>query len=248
MDDTQRRRFDALMQENCGEKLIQDLYGISRSDDTSFFLRYLVWGQRLGVRPVDTSGRINRHMFETFLQRMKLVPVRLAGARSGMTEVAFRKTMEILAIQGITDAEFEATKCVVSEGFVRDLSNQFKALQFRTFGSHDDYCRRLQQALADEFKIEVEPLYCVTSQKLGENPADFAYEFDAITLDPIGLRYQVWLDTKKPMNLRPDVCSLWFYVREETALKQYLPFDEPPHQLDSKNEINLRESLMKAAG
>ena len=58
--------------------------------------------------------------------------------------------------------------------------------------------------------------------------------FDAITLEPVGLRYQVWLETRKPVNLRPDVCSLKFYAAHENELKEYVMKGSEPDDIDPR--------------
>jgi hypothetical protein len=58
--------------------------------------------------------------------------------------------------------------------------------------------------------------------------------FDAITMDPVGLRYQVWLDTQKPVNLAPDVCSLKFYAKNEADLRPYVMKGGEPEDIDAK--------------
>ena len=65
-------------------------------------------------------------------------------------------------------------------------------------------------------------------------PPDMAAAFDAITLEPVGLRYQVWLETKKPANLRPDVCSLKFYAQHEAELADYVMQGGEPRHIDDR--------------
>jgi len=51
---------------------------------------------------------------------------------------------------------------------------------------------------------------------------DYARDWDAITLEPVSLQYQVWLDLGKPINLRPDCCSTLFYAQERDVLHDYV--------------------------
>lgn len=80
-------------------------------------------------------------------------------------------------------------------------------------------CIALHVAIASDLDIYFTPVSCITSEVLDPEGPDLAVAFDAITMDPVGLRYQVWLDTKKPVNLAPDVWSLKFYAQNEADLR-----------------------------
>ena len=67
--------------------------------------------------------------------------------------------------------------------------------------------------------ITVTPVHCLTSQVIGETPPDFAHDFDSITNEPMGISFQLWLETEKPIQLRPDSCSWITYIRFEDVLK-----------------------------
>jgi hypothetical protein len=51
---------------------------------------------------------------------------------------------------------------------------------------------------------------------------------------PVGLRYQVWLETGKPVSLRPDVCSLVFYAKNETELRAHVMKGSEPERIDER--------------
>ena len=90
------------------------------------------------------------------------------------------------------------------------LFRAFSLLRNKVFASRAGMCIAFHAAIASDLKIDVTPVYCVTSAVLEPEAPDIAVAFDAITMDPVGLRYQVWLDTKKPVSLAADVCSLKF--------------------------------------
>jgi hypothetical protein len=95
-------------------------------------------------------------------------------------------------------------------------------------------CRALHDAIRTELDVKVEPLLCVTSRILDPEEPDVAAAFDAITLDPVGLRYQVWLNTDKPVNLRADVCSLKFYAQHERELRKRILQGSQPNRIDER--------------
>ncbi|HEY5957898.1 MAG TPA: hypothetical protein VIV60_15150, partial [Polyangiaceae bacterium] len=122
----------------------------------------------------------------------------------------------------------------VREREASQLSRAFSSLHRRTFSNHSAKCRALHEAIRNELALAVEPLFCVTSQVLEPDDPDMAAAFDAITLDPVGNRYQVWLDTKKPINLRADVCSLKFYAQNESELRDYVIKGSEPDRIDDR--------------
>lgn len=114
------------------------------------------------------------------------------------------------------------------------LFRAFASLRHKTFSDHSLKCRALHATIRAELHIEVEPVRCVTSILLDPTEPDMAAAFDAITLEPVGLRYQVWLDADKPVNLRPDVCSLSFHAKHEAELRAYVMKGSEPGSIDER--------------
>lgn len=140
-----------------------------------------------------------------------------------MKRESFDEVLDIMqekSIIAINNLDFfEQT---IDETFIREFNRHFPSLQFRIFSDHNDFCICLHEAIMEDLGVKVTSIRCVTSEALGENPAVFAHDYDAVTLDPIGIRYQVWLDFKKPMNLRPDACSLKLYAEQKDILRPYV--------------------------
>ncbi len=207
-------------------QVIELLHGIQREDD-ALWGAFRAWSLSLRrskevMRPDDF---INRHLFETFLQRSALLPIRLAAARLGMETDSFIELIDTLETKGRIKKETELLSSqIVSESFVRSISDLFPDLKHQVFSNYNRYCTILHRAIKKDLKINIRGLYCVTSRAIEENPGnwDFAYEFDCLNGDPVGLRYQVWLDTKKPINLRPDVCSILLFKDHIKDLKPLL--------------------------
>jgi hypothetical protein len=81
--------------------------------------------------------------------------------------------------------------------------------------------------------MTVEAKYCTSSVYLKKRDAnlldvntherpDFAYHFDCITFEPIGIRLSVALNFGKPMYLEPDMCGTTFYRKNRKSLGRYL--------------------------
>lgn len=201
-------------------EVIELLHGTKR-DDAQLWGAFQAWSLRLRrPREVLRPSEVNRHTFESYLQQSRLLPEKTAAVRVGMSIDSFQNVLATLDEKGIIVVNTrDFSQQVVTESLIREFHNIFPALQNRTFGDHDDFCSRLHAAINDDLGIQVEPVYCETSEALGQEPADFAYDYDCFTGKPIGLRYQVWLDFKKPINLRPDACSMKLYVEKEDQLK-----------------------------
>ena len=201
-------------------EVIEKLHGISKVDLLGWG-GFKAWSQRLRrPREVMRPNEVNRHEFESYLQHSWLLPMKAAAVRLGMTAESFQDTLAVLDESDtiiLNTRDFPPQ--VVNESLIRHFHEPFPDLQNRIFGDHNDYCSRLHQAISKDLDIEVAPLYCETSQHLRQDPVDYAYDYDCFTDSPIGLRYQVWLDFKKPINLRPDACSLKFYIEHEAELK-----------------------------
>lgn len=207
--------------------MLQERYGLRLLNDAALMGAFRFWGARLGLRrPLEKQGgaQIDHYALETFFQNYRFLPKRWAAARLGMQEESLDDVIRVFLRDDPLFLRQEVSSNVVSEDFVDRITHYFAPLSNRIFGDHNDMCTRLHKVLHDEtaFGIEVQPLYCVTSEALGEHPPDFAWEFDAITREPIGLRYSVWLNVGKPMNLRPDACSLRFYARERETIEPLL--------------------------
>jgi hypothetical protein len=228
----ERRRLAALKEPYFDEQMLHERYGFRLLNDTALSGAFRLWGSRIRWRrPLFNQGgaHVDHYALETFFQGARLLPKRWAAARLGMEEESLEDVMGVFRSEDPILLREPTSPNVVSEDFLDRITRYFPELANTIFADHDDMCSQVHEVLrtAEPFKIEVKPLLCVTSEALNEDPPNFAWEFDAITLDPIGLRYNVWLNLGKPMNLRPDACSLRFYAREREALEPFM-MGSPP--------------------
>ncbi len=244
----QSDRLERLQRDFCPASLVVDLYGVDLLRNAALWKRYQSWLLRTRARAfagAETPERVNRHWLEIFLQRERVVPTHLAAARQGIDRSSFDSVYAGLQAKGLEDLEHDRDDDIVSEAYLRNLSDAFDATRGRVFGDHSDHCQRLHDAIAVDLKFEVSPRLCATAFLLGERR--FAYDFDAITLDPTSLGYRVLLDTGKPMSLAPDCCGLVTYVRNEGRLRPLLLAGPEPRQLDPDDRTDLRTRLAEAA-
>ncbi len=228
MNSDEQKRFAALKHAWCGEWLIRELYGLKYADDKRLSGFFRTWASRfrrgrMVERLENGQLQVDRHELETFFQLNGVVPRKWAAVELGMTEKSFDEVIEALIgdYALISKSSNISPQLVVHEEATH-LYKHFPDLEHKVFSSHFAMCKALHASMRNRYQIEVEVLHCVTSSQLTTDDPDLASAFDAITLDPVGLRYEVWLDFHKPVNLRPDCCSTKFYVQNEAVLKPFV--------------------------
>ena len=226
MTSDQERRFSLLQTEWCDERFIHELYGIELGKEPKFLKHFQTWVEQRKAVAVRTDGAIHRYRFETFLQTLKLLTKKWGSLCLGMTVASLEELLKKLNATGLVFAYYPSTDptAFVGEKIDHDILELFEEFRFRTFSDHNDFCRRLHQAIEEKYKLRVEAEFDTTCKYLftDKNRWDYAHDWDAITLEPVSLQYQVWLDLGKPMNLRPDCVSAVFYVQEMERLKGYV--------------------------
>jgi len=214
-------RLDLFRRRNWSYDEIADWYGVELwSPSDPFLAQFIAW-ERRSKRVIPDPGGINRTQFELFLQSRQLTTERSAAVQLAMTEESFRLTLEAARQQGFlsaTEADGEFPR-IYRTDLISGLYKRFPALQHITFSSHSSFVKRLHKQIKDDLGVEVTPLLCVTSKALGEDPVAYAHDQDIITKEPMSIGYQVWLETDKPIQIRPDSCSWVTYIRFELVLK-----------------------------
>jgi hypothetical protein len=222
----------------CGADFVADLLGINITADLRLVAAFRAWSSRFRGEPEVERGtargpEVHRHALETFLVQNGLISWKWAAVYLGMSTDQMKEVVDRLEGSGApTQIASQVSDQVVRQREAAQLFRAFPSLRHRTFSNHNRMCQALHEAIHEELKLVVEPVFCVTSAILEPEEPDVAAAFDAITLDPVGLRYQVWLETKKPVNLRPDVCSLAFYARNEDALRDHVMKGSEPEDID----------------
>jgi hypothetical protein len=193
---------------------------------------FIRWG-RLQRRPreVIRGDQVSRFALESYFQQRKVLPTKWAAARLGMTEASLQDAIAALEVSGRVDKVRDSSEHLVPEDMDRIFVGALPPLQNRTFGKHDDFCKRLHEAISNELgphlPTSIEPLHCITARRIQPGNPDFAYAFCVVTDAPIGLRYRIWLDFGKPLNLTPDMCSFIAYFENRELLRPYLMQQEP---------------------
>ncbi|TMQ02391.1 MAG: hypothetical protein E6J91_52235 [Deltaproteobacteria bacterium] len=242
MEPRYEARLKALMSPWCSTELVFDLLGSDLDVRAEPRLIGLVrsWAARFRsddsvVRQTTSGLEAHRHAFETFLVQNGLVSWKWAAIYYGLETNVLKTIVDHLEGRGDpVQVHSGVSEQLVRQREAASLFRFFPSLRNKVFASHDGMCIAFHSAVASDLNINFTPISCVTSAVLEPESPEVAVAFDAITMDPVGLRYQVWLDTKKPVNLAPDVCSLKFYARHETELRPYVMKGGEPENIDDK--------------
>lgn len=210
---------------------IEQHYGI-RFPAQQLVGTFLAWGRYRPVpRDVVRPGLYHRHAFEHYLQTGRWVPRRRAAAGLGMTaasldQVAAQVVDRGLDIHGLLAGGIDPQ--LIHELTLHQLQD-LPSLDGLMPENHQERCAEFHAAVREDLGIEVEPLWCKTSTWSGEQPLAYAYDHDAITMEPIGTDWrQVWLATDKPAYLLADACGLHTYLEHEDVLQAKLFTGVPP--------------------
>ena len=223
---------------------LYDYYGIRLDDllDSKFKNELEFWILN------DYSGRqnsffesdsINRILLELFLSEKKLLPIKFAAARLGMTKDSLLTVLGIMhekkyLMKRDWNSELPESQFVIKQEIIEKFWSYFPNLKYVAFRDHDNYCNRIQSEISKILSFDPEPLFCATSKCLGQDPKDFAYSFCILSTESIGIRYSVWLDFRKPAFLDVDRCSLKFYAQYEAELENFLLGRKPENTLVSQ--------------
>jgi hypothetical protein len=228
MNSEQSRRLEALRGHCVDREFMEESHGIAWPPDTAFDADFGEWMNTSRSRPCDAGG-ISRYAFEGFLQSRRLHSRRYAAARFGMTEESLDRLVPELPRLALRKT-YQVYPGIIDESLLEDLTRTLPGLRFRTFGTHDFFCEFLHGELEATLKIDIEPLFCATSVRLGESRS-FAATWDSITIEPLSIRHQVWLDFHKPLSLTPDRCSKLLYAEHHEELRPYLAGRDEPRDL-----------------
>jgi hypothetical protein len=235
------QRLTMLSQPWCSYELVHQLLGIDLSTDAKLVATVLQWSVRFRneecFRQVPGEGlQVDRFALETFLTEERLISNKWAAVQLGMDEKSFVNMTEKMKEKGWGSNILSSVSDQLVLQREAALSYRlFPSLRHRTFSNHSSKCRALHDAARAELAIQIESLFCVTSAVLDQDgEVDLAGAFDAVSLDPTGLRYQVWLNTNKPINLAPDVCSLKFYGQHQRTMAQHAMQGSEPKEIDAR--------------
>lgn len=209
---------------------LNELHGIEWPISDAFgrdFGRFLE--NRKGLRPA--TDKVDRYAFEMFLQSQRLASRNEMAAALGMRaesldallprlpEIGLSKRYDVYGRGHIIDRSLD-------DGLIQTLDD----LRFRTFGSHDGFCKALHDRLRKALDVEIEELFCKTAERLGDQRR-YASTWDDVNIEPLSVGHDVLLDFGKPIMLGLDRCSKQFYAENQEEMREYLAGEVEPTDL-----------------
>ena len=204
-----KKQLEILEKRICPVSWASEKYGIDFDYDKRLAGRFMKWASTFENRK-DVMGPtfIDRFSFELFLQYFKLVPLKYASIHLGMTVRSFENVLRKMDADGEFSHNLDFDSKVIEDTLVGNLIRHFPKLDGISFVSQTEMCQALHEEIENEYELEVEKVFCETSKLIDEPPYQYAYEFDALTLEPMSIKYQLWMDLGKPIVLKPDACSV----------------------------------------
>jgi hypothetical protein len=224
----------------CSAELVAELLGFDLIGDPRLTGAVRSWAARfrgdgMVVRQATSGLEVHRHALEAFLLQNGLISWKWAAIYYGLQTQVLKDVVDRLEGNGdLVQVRSGVSDQLVCQREAAALFRAFPLLRNKVFASRSGMCITLYAAIKSDLDIDVTPLPCVTSAILEPTDPDIAVTFDAITMDPVGLRYQVWLETNKPVNLAADVCSLKFYAQNEAALREHVMKGGEPETIDNR--------------
>jgi hypothetical protein len=236
MNEQERQRLAFLSAGPCVPiNYIDKYYGLPwppSGDDDDLRQDFEAWRTRLRRRTSCHDGNVSRYELEAFVQQKEVMPKKWMAARLGMTEDSLDALLDGLPGLQMRPQRYVVYNRLIAKSLYDDLAPNLPGLRFRVFSDENAFCQRLHTEIERTLKIFVQPLFCETSERLGEEPKQFARDFDCITLKALSGKHQVWLDFGKPLNLSPDRCSKVFYAENREILRSFSFGGRDPEDLE----------------
>jgi hypothetical protein len=166
---------------------------------------------------------------EIFLQRRDLIPINVAASRLALTPDSFREITTKLSEEGhfLHLGDPWPSDDIIHKRLLQDFHKGFPKMLRRTFSNHSNYITRLHTNIRDLYHIKFDTLRDCSDQALDKATQSTGYYTDFLTKKPIGLDRTVFIETGKPIQLEPDVCSWLTYVKNLSLLEDIAL--SPPH-------------------
>ncbi|MBX3157220.1 MAG: hypothetical protein KF773_14690 [Deltaproteobacteria bacterium] len=183
------------------------------------------------------GAKYSRWALERYFNAFDLVAPLHAAARLSMNIESLGRVVAFSASTlGIPPSNIGDITIGIRSNFLDGLHRSFPGLANVVFASHDGYCTMLQAALTAE-NIKVDVATDRTAEAL--NDIESTYNVDALTLEPVGLKFAIWVDFSKPLDLQPDHVSVMTFARLEQSLGDRVP----PYARPSDGVLELARAI-----
>ncbi|HXY36542.1 MAG TPA: hypothetical protein VEI07_20060 [Planctomycetaceae bacterium] len=231
MNKDEHERLDFLRTGQCVPvAYVEQFYGLHWPFQGALRDDFEIW-RRQATRKDCAEGMVSRYQIEGFMHRSRVVSAKWMAAELGMTCDSFHEVFARVEELGLRPARYRPYPELISLDFRDDLIPALPSLRFRTFGDNNAYCERLHDDLHETLGIDIQPLWCATSLRVGDE-RQYARYFDCLTLEPLSVKHLMWLDFKKPLYLSPDRCSKLFFAKNYDELSPFRAGTAEPPGLD----------------
>ena len=195
-------------------------FGISFGGDNYKILQqFQTWSEQNMMAAYTEPQTIDRCKFEIFLQTRqwmskKSAALALAVTEPNLVEILHSATSRNLIAAAESQGVFAG---VYTSEFIAGFYKRFNSIRTTTFPNLDVFYVRLHHVIKETLGVTVQPVLCLTSEILGDS--HYATSVDIITGEPMSQGFAVFLDTNKPLQLRPDACSALTYIKHEVTLR-----------------------------
>jgi hypothetical protein len=221
---------------------VQEYYGLPWPLPAELGQNFSAWREGLPTskRSSHREGHVSRFEIEAFMEDTGVAPKKWLAARLGMQVQSLEELLNRIKEIGLRRERYvacdhlidKAYDDLIHESLAEDLVRNLPGLRFRSLSDDTASWEMVHREIRSALGVEVQPLYCKTSEHLGESPRLLARDFDCITLEPVSGRHQMWLDFRKPLTLGPDRCSKLFYVENREDLRPYCVGTQEPDDLE----------------
>ncbi|MGL4461741.1 MAG: hypothetical protein ACRC1K_06265 [Planctomycetia bacterium] len=239
MNVIERRRIENLNTPCAEEAFLKELYGVPVPFDDRLNNDFRIWKSTTKVAECP-AGRVNRYAFESFLESQRLSPLNAAAARFGMNPESLERLLPLLPKVGLSK-KYAVYDGVIDDTLKEDLIRSLPGLRFRTFGTYDAFCELLHDALREACGATIEPLYCETARRIGEQRR-FAALRDDVTNLPLSIVHAVRMNFGKPVSQNPDFCSKLFLAENIEELRPFLSGRREPRDMNDYQDFVRRSA------
>lgn len=219
--DAVRQRLELLRTRDWPRTELESWFGINFAEAHPLLAQFQMWSSGTYDAAFDTPETVDRNRFAVFLQARKYVPLRGAAVSLALTDESFLDVMNAERTRQLFESEVRgAFEHVYNSEFIAGFFKIFPRMRQSVFPSSDSFFDLLHDQIRQTLQTELQARLCLTSQVLGER--HYGETLDCITQEPVSLPYQVFLNTPKPLQLRPDSCSWLTYFQFEDILRPAL--------------------------
>jgi hypothetical protein len=198
-------------------------FGINLNGENDPILQqFLIWSEQNVEAVYREPQVIDRCKFELFLHTRQWITRKSAALGLAVTEDSLDRILKAAKDHHVIAAtEWQGVfPGVYAEELITGFYKRFNGIRSTTFPHLDAFYTRLHDEIQETLGETARPVFCPTSKVFGQR--HYATSADIITGTPMSQWSVVFLDTQKPLQLRPDACSALTYFKHEAVLRDAL--------------------------